>query len=311
MGKVFQAAAIFYEEDVMISERTEILKSFDGTDILFRVFSPHKRERRTRPAGLILAAHDFGEHSGRYAELAEELCGNNLALASFDLRGHGKSGPRRGDAENFQAMVADIIFMMNHSRSFLGLDSSGTTFFGVMGLGFGALLATYASSILGSSCPPLFLASPLFSSKQKIPTWKKIVAVSLPRIAPIAQLPRNFIADTVVPTPSVTPDTPADPLNLPSLTSRMEEIILQATEDFRVRNALTQTESPITVLCGSLDSTIDVDRVQALFPTLGSKESILHLIDGGEHDLFQKSSKTRAQVIEHVLHWVKSQGASQ
>jgi acylglycerol lipase len=292
----------------MLSERTEILKSFDGTDILFRVFSPQKRERRSTPRGLILAVHDFGEHSGRYAELAADLCKNNLALASFDLRGHGKSGPRRGDAENFQAMVADIIFMMNHSRSFLSMDSSKNAFFGVFGLGFGALLAAYASSILGASCPPLMLASPLFFSQQKVPVWKRLVALSLPRIAPIAKLPLNFIAETVATSKNTV--SPSDSLALPSITSRMEEILLQSLNDFRVRNALAQMESPTTILCGSLDSIVDVSRVQDFVPSLGSRDSSFQILENTPHDIISSESPTRAQVIENILKWASNQGAA-
>lgn len=290
----------------MLSERTEILKSFDGTDILFRVFTPKKRDRRSRLDGLILAVHDFGDHSGSYAELAEDLCANNFALASFDLRGHGKSGPRRGDAENFQAMVADIIFMMNHSRQFLGISSSNENFFGVLGIGFGGLLATYASSILGTSCPPLMLLAPLLSTKSHIPTWKKLIATSLPRIAPIAQLPRKFLADPFMRSPSSQQNS--DPLNLPSVTSRMEEILLNALSDNRVRNALSLLECPTTIVCGSADEVIDTERIHALMPSIRSKKSeIISIIDGG-HNLLEIGSETREKVIEAITRWIKSNG---
>lgn len=291
----------------MLSERTEILKSFDGTDILFRVFSPRKRDRRPNVSGLLLAVHDFGEHSGRYAELAQVLCENNLALASFDLRGHGKSGPRRGDAENFQALVADIIFMMNHSRSYLKIENSNSKFFGVLGLGFGALLATYASSVLGASCPPLLLASPLFATKQKLPTWKKMLALSLPRVAPFAQLPRNFLSNSS--SQLETQDHSEDPLHLQTITPRMEEIFLQATNDFRIRNALSQLESSTSILCGTNDSIVDTDRVRDLFPSLGTSQSSLLFFENSAHDLFAKNSPSREQIIETILRWTKSHGA--
>ncbi len=290
----------------MLSERTEILKSFDGTDILFRVFSPRKRDRRPNVNGLLLAVHDFGEHSGRYAELAQVLCENNLALASFDLRGHGKSGPRRGDAENFQALVADIIFMMNHSRAFLKIDNSSNKFFGVLGIGFGGILVAYASSVLGASCPPLLLLSPLFSVRKKIPAWKKLLALSLPRLAPLAQIPRHFLSNS--PPDSENLNSHDDPLNLQTVTSRMEEIFLQATDDLRVRNVLSQIETPTTILCGTNDPIIDTERLRALLPTLGTAHSSLVFLENAAHDLLAKSSPAKDQIVEAILSWTKSHG---
>jgi alpha-beta hydrolase superfamily lysophospholipase len=197
--------------------------------------------------------------------------------------------------------------MMNHSRSFLKIENSSSKFFGVLGLGFGSLLVTYASSVLGASCPPLLLASPLFGTKNKLPTWKKMVALSLPRVVPFAQLPRTFITNAS----SEVENSPLseDPLNLQTITSRMEEIFLQATNDLRIRNALTQLESSTSILCGTKDSLVDIDRVRDLFPSLGTSHSSLVYFENTGHDLFAKNSPTREQVIETILRWTKSHGA--
>lgn len=113
----------------MAVERTEYLKSFDGTELFFRCFAPAGiADGESKVEGLVLAVHGFGEHSGRYADLAEQACQRNMLFACFDIRGHGKSGPRRGDVENLHALVLDVLFVVNHSRSILGIQQKKIDF---------------------------------------------------------------------------------------------------------------------------------------------------------------------------------------
>lgn len=67
--------------------------------------------RLWEPEGSVQAVvglvHGLGEHSGRYGPVAERLTAAGYAVASFDLRGHGRSGGRRGDTR-FAATFDDI-----------------------------------------------------------------------------------------------------------------------------------------------------------------------------------------------------------
>jgi alpha-beta hydrolase superfamily lysophospholipase len=56
----------------------------------------------------ILLVHGFQEHSGRYVELAGELSGAGFDVVRFDLRGHGRSGGRRGDVRDFEDFLVDV-----------------------------------------------------------------------------------------------------------------------------------------------------------------------------------------------------------
>lgn len=44
------------------------------------------------PKAVVQLTHGMTEHMGRYGDLAAKLCDAGVALAGFDLRGHGKSG---------------------------------------------------------------------------------------------------------------------------------------------------------------------------------------------------------------------------
>lgn len=63
---------------------------------------------RVEPKAWIALVHGLGEHTARYAHVAEVLTGAGYALAGFDLRGHGKSGGARGHAASLDAYMQDI-----------------------------------------------------------------------------------------------------------------------------------------------------------------------------------------------------------
>lgn len=65
-------------------------------------------EPETGVKAVVCLVHGLGEHSGRYAHLAEQLNQAGYALVTFDLRGHGKSQGPRGHTPSFEAFMADI-----------------------------------------------------------------------------------------------------------------------------------------------------------------------------------------------------------
>jgi alpha-beta hydrolase superfamily lysophospholipase len=56
----------------------------------------------------ICLVHGLGEHTGRYAHVAEKLVANGYAILGCDLRGHGKTGGPRGHFPNYEQVMKDI-----------------------------------------------------------------------------------------------------------------------------------------------------------------------------------------------------------
>jgi alpha-beta hydrolase superfamily lysophospholipase len=68
--------------------------------------------------GSILLTHGMGEHSGRYTHVAERLTGAGLRVVAWDLRGHGRSEGRRGDAAHYDLLTCSgpqPVFLYGHS----------------------------------------------------------------------------------------------------------------------------------------------------------------------------------------------------
>nr|ABB79946.1 lysophospholipase [uncultured bacterium pES01019D12] len=62
---------------------------------------------------MLVLAHGFSEHSGRYQYFAERLCAAGIAVIALDHRGHGKSPGRRGHINAMADYRGDIGAVIN------------------------------------------------------------------------------------------------------------------------------------------------------------------------------------------------------
>ena len=60
------------------------------------------------PRGVILIAHGYAEHLGRYRDFVEHLTARGLAAVALDHRGHGRSGGPRGHCSSFTQLTSDL-----------------------------------------------------------------------------------------------------------------------------------------------------------------------------------------------------------
>lgn len=58
--------------------------------------------------GVLVVVHGLGDHTGRFAGVAESLCQIGWATFAFDLPGHGKSPGTAGKVDSFDSVLEDI-----------------------------------------------------------------------------------------------------------------------------------------------------------------------------------------------------------
>src|SRR6185436_14329359 len=64
---------------------------------------------RQAPKAIVVLAHGYAEHSGRYAHVAKKLVDAGYRAYALDHFGHGKSeGEVRGDIGTLESAVADL-----------------------------------------------------------------------------------------------------------------------------------------------------------------------------------------------------------
>ncbi|MER6285929.1 alpha/beta hydrolase [Streptomyces sviceus] len=115
---------------------------------------PHER-----PRYLALVVHGYGEHVGRYEELAQVLVAHGAAVLGPDHTGHGKSAGERVLIEDFEDVVTDVHAVADLARA---------TWPGVplvmVGHSMGGLIAARFAQRYGTELAALVLSGPVIGA---------------------------------------------------------------------------------------------------------------------------------------------------
>lgn len=87
-------------------------KAYDGMDLFAQAWEP----ATLAPKSVICLVHGLGEHTSRYAHVAEALGMEGHILMGADLRGHGKSGGDRGHIDSMEDFMRDIDLSIQQAR---------------------------------------------------------------------------------------------------------------------------------------------------------------------------------------------------
>ena len=138
------------------------LNAMDGLKLQGKKWIPS-----STPKAVVCLVHGLGEHCGRYGHVAEAFNNAGYALMAFDLRGHGRSGGKRGHARSYTVLMDDIFQLLETVKEqypdlpvFLYGHSLG-----------GNLVIHYALRRL-PKLAGIIASAPLFRTAVKPPAWK-------------------------------------------------------------------------------------------------------------------------------------------
>src|SRR5687767_5851908 len=143
-------------------DREEILDAADGVKLHVSHFVPP-----VAPRFSLVALHGFTVYAGPYARIWRRLGEAGIAVTAFDLRGHGRTGGRRGHVSRFDLYYQDLALVMAAARK-----NHPTLPLGLLGHSFGATVALDA--VLEGKVQPdrLVLATPFIGRVSKVAAWK-------------------------------------------------------------------------------------------------------------------------------------------
>jgi alpha-beta hydrolase superfamily lysophospholipase len=136
--------------------------------------------RPTAPKATLLVVHGYGEHGGRYADLAAHLNQRDLAVLAFDYRGHGQSGGQRGYCDRFDDFLRDLETALAEARR------PGLPLY-VLGHSHGGLIllrALSAPEARWAGISGVILSSPYLGLAMELGTLKKLAGRAASRLVP-------------------------------------------------------------------------------------------------------------------------------
>jgi acylglycerol lipase len=86
-------------------------ESFDGLNLYYQIWKAADEQK-----GVICLIHGLGEHSGRYEHWASLLNQAGYSVVSFDLRGHGNRGGKRGHVSSYDGYLKETDLFVSEAK---------------------------------------------------------------------------------------------------------------------------------------------------------------------------------------------------
>jgi alpha-beta hydrolase superfamily lysophospholipase len=179
--------------------------------------------------GQVLIVHGLGEHIERYAHVAATLNAAGWSVHGWDHRGHGKSGGKRGDIPDHDALLRDTARVIDavrrpHGRFVLLGHSMG-----------GAIAARFAAEALASTpaawsrpLDGLVLSSPALDAG--LSGAQRLALALAENLAPGLAVGNGLKPEWISRDPAVVGAYENDPLVHDRITARLTRFIVDAGE---------------------------------------------------------------------------------
>ena len=267
-------------------------KASDGLELYYQAWRPEGE-----PKAILAIVHGYGEHSGRYLNVANYFVPRGYALYAYDLRGHGRSSGQRGHINRFAEYLADTdtFLKLVHQR-----EPGGRVF--LVGHSLGGLIGAAYAIDHPSECPKLILSSAFFRLKMKVPGWKMALGQMLSSLTPGFTMANDIPANILSHDPAVAVAYDSDPLNHHVATARFstEFVVAQA----HTLDRAGEFKTPVLVLYASQDQLSDPEGSTLFFNRAKVADKTLRRYEGYYHEIFNEVEKQA--VFQDIEVWLAS-----
>lgn len=247
----------------------------------------------------LLIVHGLGDHSSRFQNLIDELDGKNLTIYSFDLRGHGKSGGKRGHINSFMEYIYDlkifIEYIKNDSKR-LPIILYGHSMGGVISLRYSL---TYAEDLFA-----LILSSAGLTPTIQVPEMKLKLASRLSKYFPTFSSSNGLNPAFISHDEDVVKKYTEDPLVHDRVSARWFTEYTKACSECLSRS--NELRIPLLVFHGEDDHIISNEGSQTVFKNAYSRNKELYIFKGLYHETINEIKKERDKVLKTITTFIKN-----
>ncbi len=248
------------------------------------------------PMAVVLLAHGYAEHLGRYAHVMEALVGHGYAVAGLDHRGHGESGGRRTGVTRFDDYVEDLHLLVGRVRAKYPVVPRF-----MLGHSMGGLIAARYALRYPADLAGLILTGAALQIGDDVPPLLKRVSGLIAAIAPHLPVVPARGPGILSTDPEVERRFAADPLCYQGrLRARTGHQMMLASVEARAR--AEQLTLPLLVMHGADDRLTNPDGSQFLHDRARSADKTLKLWPGLRHEIFNEPQQDA--VIAFMLTWL-------
>lgn len=271
---------------MMAANKEGFVKAKDNTEIFYKYILADK------PKASVFIVHGLGEHLGRYGYVTNTLKDYNLFL--LDLRGHGKSGGKRGHVMRFDEYLDDVDALRNEMKTLV----HGKTF--VLGHSMGGLIALRYALYRPQGLSGVVSSGPLLGVNVKVPKIKDLIGRLVANIAPGLSMSNEIDTAKLSHDKAVVDAYNNDPLVHAKVSARWYVELVKAMEDTHA-NAGKLT-MPCLIMHGSADALTNPQSSRQFYENAGSKDKTYKLYEGYYHEIFNEVDKQKP--LSDLLEWI-------
>ncbi len=271
------------------------ITTYDGLTLLGRRWPVDDAQRN----GRALIVHGVGEHSGRYAEVANAMTSLGVEVVSYDQRGFGESQGDRGEIPANDTLVADAAMVFETVR--LEAPRNPAPF--LVAHSMGGAIAAFAVS-QGRIVPRgLVLSSPAIAPR--VSALEEQALRLLVKLFPNAPLDSRIKPAQVTRDPDEQQKIKKDKKMHTTVTPRLVVSILDQGQS--AFDDASQIRVPTLLLVAGTDRIVDQDVTLRFFARLPQNLATLHQYSALFHEVFNELTADRKQVFEDFDGWLRGQ----
>ena len=270
----------------------DTLVAGDGKALFRRAWLPPDPQR------VLVVVHGFGEHCGRYEELATWFAHRGFAVHAYDQRGHGRTPGARGDIGRFDLLLDDVARMLDFAA-----DSHPGLPLILLGHSMGGLITTAFVCERQPQIDRFAVSGPALLLAPDFSPMKVRIARALAGVCPRLSMDAGLDAEAISRDPEVVRRYVDDPLVHGTMTAALAGGMVAAQT--RTLEAASRVAMPMLLLHGEADALCPVEGSKRFHEGLPHERvagSAIRTYPGLRHEIFNEPE--REQVYEDLLTWL-------
>lgn len=271
-----------------VARRDGSISSADGTGLYWRSWEV------TEPTATFAIVHGLGEHSGRYARLAEAMAARGFSTFAVDLRGHGQSAGPRGHVNRWSDWIADAERFLTTVR-----EQAGTGEVIPLGHSFGGVVVLSGFIKNALTGRRFVVSNPALQLKLTVPGWKLSVGRLTSNLVPRLTMSNELDPSTISRDPVSVQAYRDDPLVHAKISTRLFSEWNAASTEVMARAGEIRT--PFLIIVGDADRLIDPEGSLELDRRATSAPHELRRYPGRYHEPFNDLDAD--EVFDDLARW--------
>jgi alpha-beta hydrolase superfamily lysophospholipase len=239
-----------------------------------------------QPRAVVVIAHGYAEHSGRYDHVGTALAQAGLAAWALDHAGHGLSkGDARGDAGTVEHAIADLDDFVTMAAA-----SAPSRPVYLVGHSMGGMLAVAYAEQHQDRLAGVVVTGPAV-----------VLGEVITDLLDLDEIPAVPLGEFVSRDPAVAKAYDDDPLNYHG--AMPKDMLRQAPERIEaVRSRFAEITIPIMAMHGEQDALVPMQGSIDIIAGVSSADRTVRIWPGLYHEIFNEPEQDR--VIDEVVRWI-------